>query len=127
MREVPIDVTEYAFKRALALRRYDEVLRMVRGKALIGKAIVGYLERVGHPELALHFVTDPATRFELALHASHAKALDTALGAAQVLHDADTWRRLASAAMAQGTPPLCLSSSAPSATCAILLRVFAAF
>lgn len=34
VREVPVDVTEYAFKRALALRKYDEVLRMVKGKVI---------------------------------------------------------------------------------------------
>lgn len=84
---------------------------MVRNKALIGKAIVGYLERTGYPELALHFVRDPLTRFNLSLEANHAQNLEVAFQSAQALNDAEVWRRLAKAALQQGISHFSMLSS----------------
>lgn len=65
--ELTIDPTEYRFKMALILKRYDEVLNMVRNSSLLGQSIIAYLQKKGYPEVALHFVKDEKTRFGLAL------------------------------------------------------------
>ena len=40
---------------------------MVRNANLYGQAIIAYLQKKGYPEVALHFVKDPKTRFNLAV------------------------------------------------------------
>jgi len=40
---------------------------MIRGNALCGQSIIAYLQQKGFPEVALHFVKDERTRFNLAL------------------------------------------------------------
>ncbi|VDQ02746.1 unnamed protein product [Trichobilharzia regenti] len=77
-----IDPTEFRFKLALVNRRYEEVLHMVRNSNLVGQAIIGYLEKKGYPEVALHFVKDTRTRFSLAMDCGQ---LDVGLEAAQRL------------------------------------------
>ena len=39
-----IDTSEYMFKLALAQRRYDAVLQMIRNGQLCGQAIIAYLQ-----------------------------------------------------------------------------------
>ena len=39
-----IDTSEYTFKLALAQRRYDAVLAMIRNQQLCGQAIIAYLQ-----------------------------------------------------------------------------------
>eukprot|EP01128_Nolandella_sp_AFSM9_P008559 TRINITY_DN5258_c0_g1_i1.p1 TRINITY_DN5258_c0_g1~~TRINITY_DN5258_c0_g1_i1.p1 ORF type:complete len:1293 (+),score=283.65 TRINITY_DN5258_c0_g1_i1:54-3881(+) len=102
VRGVTIDTTEYLFKRALSLKRFDEVLRMVRDKKLIGTAIVGYLQRAGYPELALHFVNDPLTRFNLSLQCNHSNNINVAKEAAIALNDKNVWKQLGQEALVQG-------------------------
>lgn len=94
-----IDITESYFKMALYSNAYDTILRMVREANLIGNSIVGYLQRKGYPDIALHFVKDPLVRFNLALECS---AMETALQAARQLELPDCWRRLAQAALSVG-------------------------
>jgi len=62
-----VDTTEARFKLALAQKRYNLVMKMVQKSRLCGRAIVAYLQSKGFPEVALHFVQDPQTRFRLAL------------------------------------------------------------
>ena len=76
-RVLGIDPTEYRFKLALQARRLDEVLYMVRNARLVGQAIIAYLERRGFPEVALHFVKDERTRFELALECGNIEVVLT--------------------------------------------------
>lgn len=102
VRGVTIDTTEYLFKRALSLKRFDEVLRMVKEKKLIGTAIVGYLQRAGYPELALHFVNDPLTRFNLALQCNHSNSIEVAKEAAVALNDKTVWTQLGKEALRLG-------------------------
>jgi coatomer protein complex subunit alpha (xenin) len=79
-RVISVDTTEYIFKFALiqvlwlfnpysplVQRKYSQVLKMVREFNLIGQSIIAYLQRKGFPEVALHFVKDEKTRFNLAL------------------------------------------------------------
>ncbi|CAH8615481.1 unnamed protein product [Heterobilharzia americana] len=94
-----IDPTEFRFKLALINRRYEEVLHMVRNSNLVGQAIIGYLEKKGYPEVALHFVKDTRTRFSLAMDCGQ---LDVGLEAAQALDDKACWERLGELALKQG-------------------------
>ncbi|CAH8871017.1 unnamed protein product [Trichobilharzia szidati] len=94
-----IDPTEFRFKLALVNRRYEEVLHMVRNSNLVGQAIIGYLEKKGYPEVALHFVKDTRTRFSLAMDCGQ---LDVGLEAAQALDDKACWERLGELALKQG-------------------------
>ncbi|XP_040579551.1 coatomer subunit alpha isoform X3 [Lepeophtheirus salmonis] len=94
-----IDPTEYKFKLALINRKYDEVLHMVRNAKLVGQSIIGYLQKKGYPEVALHFVKDEKTRFALALECSD---IDAAMEAAKALDDKECWESLGEAALMEG-------------------------
>ncbi|KFD58197.1 hypothetical protein M514_00960 [Trichuris suis] len=96
---IPFNPTEYKFKLALINRRQDEVLNMVRHCNLVGQSIIGYLQKKGYPEIALHFVKDEKTRFGLALECSN---LNVAFDSAKVLDDRACWDALATAALLQG-------------------------
>lgn len=62
-----MDTTEYMFKLALMQRKFDQVLSMIRNSQLTGQSIIAYLQQKGFPEVALHFVKDERTRFNLAI------------------------------------------------------------
>lgn len=94
-----VDTTEYRFKLALINRKYDEVLHMVRNAKLVGQSIIGYLQKKGYPEVALHFVKDEKTRFALALECMD---IEVALEAAKALDDKDCWDKLSEAALMLG-------------------------
>ncbi|CAI5439371.1 unnamed protein product [Caenorhabditis angaria] len=97
--EVPIDTADYKFKLALINRRIDEVVNMVKSANLVGQSIIGYLEKKGYPEIALHFVKDEKTRFGLALECGN---LEVALEAAKRLDETAVWEALGEAALLQG-------------------------
>merc|ERR1719277_1199358 len=61
--------------------------------------MIGYFKRKGFPEVALHFVKDEQTRFNLALEYGH---IEEAMTAAQDLDDAKCWERLGLDALRQG-------------------------
>ena len=86
-----VESTEYMFKLALLQRRYDAVIGMIKGSALCGQAIIHYLQQKGYPEVALHFVKDERTRFNLAVQCGN---IEVALQSAQELDDKDTWYKL---------------------------------
>ena len=98
-RVLEVDPAEYVFKLALAQRRFDTVLGLVRGGALCGQAVIAYLRAQGFPEVALHFVKDDRTRFALAVECGN---VEVALEAAQALDDPDTWRALGAEAVRHG-------------------------
>eukprot|EP01097_Dermamoeba_algensis_P008007 TRINITY_DN5184_c0_g2_i1.p1 TRINITY_DN5184_c0_g2~~TRINITY_DN5184_c0_g2_i1.p1 ORF type:complete len:749 (+),score=225.86 TRINITY_DN5184_c0_g2_i1:1466-3712(+) len=98
-RVLSIDTTEYMFKLALLKGKYGEVLKMVKESNLIGQAIIGYLQKKGHPGVALCFVRDPKTRFNLALECGN---LEEALESAKQLDDKECWYRLGLEALRQG-------------------------
>ncbi|QPG76917.1 coatomer subunit alpha [Brettanomyces nanus] len=97
--EVQIDPTEYRFKRALVNKKFGEVLRLIQHSNLVGESIIGYLEKRGYPEVALQFVQDPETRFELAIECHN---LDIALEEAQKLNKPAIWEKLGKEALSQG-------------------------
>lgn len=99
IRAIPFDPTEYKFKLALVKRNYDEVIHIIRTSNLVGQSIISYLEKKGYPEVALQFVKDPKTRFELALKCGN---LDVAVETAKVLDKEEGWVRLGEEALKQG-------------------------
>lgn len=87
------------FKLALAKQKWDVVMRTVRSGRLCGQAVIGYLQNMGFPEVALYFVEDEPTRFNLALEYGN---LDVALKAAKAVNSKEMWQKLAQAALRQG-------------------------
>ena len=77
---VQVDCTEYMFKLALLQRQYELVISMIKSSALCGAAIIAYLQAKGYPEVALHFVSDERTRFNLALQVGMLPRLVITLG-----------------------------------------------
>lgn len=98
MRVLEVDATEAAFKLALEAKDYPEVMRMVKNSRLCGQAIITYLTEKGYPEVALHFVHDNRSRFDLALACGN---IQVAMNVAYDLGD-DAWRQLGVEALRQG-------------------------
>jgi coatomer protein complex subunit alpha (xenin) len=98
-RTFQIDMTEALFKLALSERRYGEVMRMVRGTKMCGQAIIAYLQQKGFPEVALHFVKDNKTRFQLALACGN---IEVALNTSHELDEDHCWHQLGLEALRQG-------------------------
>lgn len=110
---VAIDTTEARFKLALSKKKYGQVMHMVKHSNLCGRVIVAYLQSKGFPEVALHFVRDPKTRFRLALACGNIDAaIDCALAIEQqsIAEGKDTgretWGQLGSEALRQGNYPV---------------------
>jgi coatomer protein complex subunit alpha (xenin) len=106
-RVIIIDTTEARFKLALANKKYGQVMHMVRHSRLCGRAIVAYLQSKGLPEVALHFVRDPQTRFRLALACGNIEAaMESAFSLEQQKgidgKSGDVWGELGSEALRQG-------------------------
>ncbi|EFW14032.1 hypothetical protein D8B26_004070 [Coccidioides posadasii str. Silveira] len=94
-----IDPTDYRFKLALVKRNYDEMLQIIKTSSLVGQSIISYLQKKGYPEIALQFVQDPQTRFELALECGN---IDVAIEMAKQLDRPKLWSRLGNEALAHG-------------------------
>jgi len=115
-RTITIDPTEFRFKLALMRNNYEEILYIIRTSNLLGQSIIAYLQQKGYPEvrgscpqshdrsltlqqIALHFVQDKSTRFDLAIECGN---LDVAFETARAVDRPDCWERLAQAALKQG-------------------------
>lgn len=98
-KSLTIDPTEYRFKLALIKRHYDEMLNIIKNSSLVGQSIISYLQKKGYPEIALQFVQDPQTRFELAIECGN---LDVAVEMAKQLDRQPLWQRLSTEALAHG-------------------------
>ena len=103
-RVLAIDTTEARFKLALANKKYGQVMHMVRNSRLCGRSIVAYLQSKGFPEVALHFVREPKTRFRLALACGDIEAAMEAAFALEQQSESnrDVWGELGSEALRQG-------------------------
>lgn len=82
-------------------------MHLVRHSRLCGRAIVAYLQSKGFPEVALHFVRDPQTRFGLALACGNIEAaMECAFSLEQQKGGEgkarDVWGQLGSEALRQG-------------------------
>ena len=99
LKVVNIDPSEYQFKMALEQKNYNLVFKMIKSNKLIGQSIIAYLRRKGYSEIAVQFVKDPLTKFELALECGDLKVgLETAM----IMDSLKQWPRLAEEAMLQG-------------------------
>ena len=98
-RVLTIDPTEYRFKLALVKRNYDEMLQIIKNSSLVGQSIISYLQKKGYPEIALQFVQDPQTRFELAIECGN---LEVATEMAKDIDKPKIWTRLGSEALIHG-------------------------
>ncbi|KAJ8767168.1 hypothetical protein K2173_013565 [Erythroxylum novogranatense] len=98
-RDIAIDATEYIFKLSLLRKRYDHVMTMIRNSQLCGQAMIAYLQQKGFPEVALHFVKDERTRFNLALESGN---IQIAVASAKEIDEKDHWYRLGVEALRQG-------------------------
>ncbi|KAI8925560.1 coatomer WD associated region-domain-containing protein [Entophlyctis helioformis] len=98
-RIIAFDPTEYRFKLALVRRNYDEVFHIIRTSNLVGQSIISYLQKKGYPEVALQFVKDPKTRFDLAIECGN---IDVALEMAKVIEKDEYWNKLGVEALNQG-------------------------
>lgn len=94
-----VDPTEYRFKLALVKRNYEEMLQIIKTSSLVGQSIISYLQKKGYPEIALQFVQDPQTRFELAIECGN---LEVAVEMAKQLDRPKLWNRLATEALSHG-------------------------
>jgi coatomer protein complex subunit alpha (xenin) len=99
IRTLQIDATEYMFKLALIKKRYDEVIQMIKNSQLCGEAIIAYLQQKGYPDIALHFVKDERTRFNLAIESGN---IAVALISAKEIDEKDYWYKLGVEALRQG-------------------------
>ncbi|CCX30812.1 Similar to Coatomer subunit alpha; acc. no. P53622 [Pyronema omphalodes CBS 100304] len=98
-RTLTIDPTEYRFKLALVKRNYDEILHIIKTSNLVGQSIIAYLQKKGYPEIALEFVGDLQTRFELAIECGN---LEVAVEMAKEINRPTVWNRLSTEALNQG-------------------------
>jgi coatomer subunit alpha len=98
-RVIVIDASEYIFKLALLRKRYDHVMSMIKNSQLCGQAVISYLQQKGFPEVALHFVKDERTRFNLALESGN---IQIAVASAKEIDEKDHWYRLGIEALRQG-------------------------
>ncbi|KAL8160659.1 hypothetical protein V2J09_002196 [Rumex salicifolius] len=94
-----INSAEYMFKLSLMRKRYDHVMNMIRNSQLVGQAMIAYLQQKGFPEVALHFVKDERTRFNLALASGN---IQIAVASAKEIDEKDHWYRLGVEALRQG-------------------------
>lgn len=94
-----IDPIEYRFKRALVNKNFGEVLKIIKNSNLVGQNIIAYLQKKGYPEIALQFVEDSETRFDLAIECGN---LQVALEEARKLSTPATWERLGKEGIKQG-------------------------
>ncbi|GJX83734.1 coatomer subunit alpha-1 [Tanacetum coccineum] len=97
-RVIVIDATEYIFKLSLLKKKYDHVMSMIRNSQLCGQAMIAYLQEKGFPEVALHFVKDERTRFDLALNSGN---IQIAVAAAKEIDEKDHWYKLGVEALRQ--------------------------
>jgi len=94
-----LNCTEYLFKLSLHQRKFNDVKMWIQNGRLCGNVVIGYLKQKGFPEVALHFVEDQQTRFNLALEYGH---IEVAMTAAQELDEQTCWNRLGLEALRQG-------------------------
>mmetsp|Transcript_119841 Transcript_119841/g.189744 ORF Transcript_119841/g.189744 Transcript_119841/m.189744 type:complete len:1240 (+) Transcript_119841:60-3779(+) len=94
-----LNCTEYLFKLSLHKRNFNDVKMWIQNGRLCGNVVIGYLKQKGFPEVALHFVEDSQTRFNLALEYGH---IEEAMTSAQELDEQACWNRLGLEALRQG-------------------------
>ncbi|KAJ5079003.1 coatomer subunit alpha [Anaeramoeba ignava] len=93
------DSTEVALKSAIINNKMEDVVPLLRNKTITSRAFIEYLTKHGHPEIALHFVQNEKTKFELALQCGD---IQNALDSAKKIDHRIYWQNLAKEALKQG-------------------------
>lgn len=99
MKVIPFDPTEYQFKVALINKDYDQVFHIIHTSNLVGQSIISYLQKKGFPEIALQFVKDPRTRFDLAIECGN---IEAAHEMAVIIDQSEYYKKLGIEALRQG-------------------------
>lgn len=94
-----IDMNEIIFKISLERNDLDMMIKIISSGALIGQSVISYLHKNGYPQLALKYVKEPVTRFELALECAD---MQTALELAIEIDKEHCWKKLADASLLAG-------------------------
>lgn len=94
-----VDMSEIIFKVALEMNDLDTMVKIISSGVLIGQSVISYLHKNGYPQLALKYVKEPITRFELALECAD---MQTALDLAKTIDKEHCWKRLADASLLAG-------------------------
>lgn len=102
-----IDPTECHFKLALQKGNSSQIEHLIANSNLVGHAIIAYLREKGHSAIALQFVKDPNSRFDLALECSN---LQAAWDAAETINSPVVWNKLADEALQMGKTELALKA-----------------
>lgn len=102
-----IDPTECHFKLALKKGNAEQIEHLIANSNLVGQSIIAYLREKGHAAIALQFVKDPSSRFDLALECAN---LQVAWDAAQSLNSPQIWNKLAQEALQMGKTDLALQA-----------------
>lgn len=99
MRQIELDLIEAFFKLALLNNNYNEVMRIIKQNSLCGQGIIQYLKEKGYPEVALFFVNEKKTRFDLAIACGN---LQVALSVAFELNEEESWLTLGEESLRHG-------------------------
>ena len=102
-----IDPTECQFKLALQRGNSQQIEHLIANSNLVGQAIIAYLREKGHSAIALQFVKDPSSRFDLALECDN---LEIAWEAAESLKSPAIWNKLAEEALQAGKTEIALKA-----------------
>lgn len=94
-----IDITECKFKLALIQGQASQIKKIIDSSKILGQSIISYLQKKGYPSIAMKFVEDEETKFNLAIECGN---IEYARRAASKLNDDKSWRLLGSEALRQG-------------------------
>mmetsp|Transcript_8349 Transcript_8349/g.30852 ORF Transcript_8349/g.30852 Transcript_8349/m.30852 type:complete len:1234 (-) Transcript_8349:112-3813(-) len=98
-RKMFIDTTECRFKLALLQGQTAQIKKIIGTSKILGRSIIAYLQKKGFPAIAMKFVEDDTTKFNLALECGN---IETARKAALKLDDEQCWKKLGVEALRQG-------------------------
>ncbi|RKP16490.1 hypothetical protein ROZALSC1DRAFT_1279, partial [Rozella allomycis CSF55] len=99
MKMMKVDLTECEFKLALQENKYEKMMEMINSGRLIGQSVISYLWKQGYPEIALMFVKEPKSRFELGIESGN---LQVSFEAAEIINKEEFWHKLSQEALKQG-------------------------
>lgn len=94
-----VEPAEYNFKLALLQKDLPRVMAIIESSNLVGQSVISYLRVHGYSAIALQFVEDPLSRFELALESGNWECAEEA---AELVACPEVWESLAEQARRLG-------------------------
>ncbi|KAH0785747.1 Coatomer subunit alpha-3 [Histomonas meleagridis] len=101
IRKIDIDLLECKFKLALSNNDMVKVKSILKNAKLCSESIIDFLQKRGHPEIAICFVNDPKTKFQLAINSGDLKTAAEEIQQ-NTNNDPNMWETLADEAMLHG-------------------------